>query len=252
MAPMHQYKEMVVNGTIPAEPFLAGEYLQYGVAYMGVKGGTLTMEIGSPIIYQGQICYPLSAHIRSLPFFSMFFKVKDVITSIYNPVGSYSYRYHITQREGDYRAEKTIELDYANKRAVYSRQTGANGPHVREIDGFLNDSLSVFYDMRRQGFNNGMLRIPVISGKKVYDLKVELQGRETLNTMLGKKDTLRIKPFVLKEGEFKDKGNLVMWITDDAYRIPVLVEIEVVFGKITATLESVRLPKYSPPTEGAR
>jgi hypothetical protein len=41
-------------------------------------------------------------------------------------------------------------------------------------------------------------------------------------------------------GLFLNEGNIRVWLTDDAARVPVLMKAKVVIGSVTATLASVR------------
>ena len=43
-------------------------------------------------------------------------------------------------------------------------------------------------------------------------------------------DVLRIEPLLKGEGIFKQKGRLLVWVTDDEYKIPVQMTSEVAVG----------------------
>jgi hypothetical protein len=48
-----------------------------------------------------------------------------------------------------------------------------------------------------------------------------------------------IKPLMKSEGIFYRKGDIIIWLTDDMKRIPVMVQTKVKIGHITATLVRV-------------
>ncbi len=239
------YSELAVRGELPQNPFVLGEELVYSISYMGISGGELKLQIKDVTIYDESLCYIITASIKSNSTFSLFFKVDDYVESIYDVIGGFSRRYYIKQEEGKYENEKSILLDYQNNKAGFHSQ-GKDDKEVKIVERYLQDSLSVFYEIRKRDFEKqDLYEIAVISGKKEYDLKVELLGRKKLKTAIGTYNTFHVKPFLLKEGEFKDKGDLEVFITDDHRKIPVLMTLEVVFGNVRADLKSARIPSIN-------
>ena len=62
---------------------------------------------------------------------------------------------------------------------------------------------------------------------------------ETINTAAGKFKCLKVEPLLKGEGIFKQKGRLLVWMTDDEYKIPVQMTSEVAVGHITSELEKI-------------
>jgi hypothetical protein len=79
-------------------------------------------------------------------------------------------------------------------------------------------------------------RFSAVSGKKRYELKVVVHGRETLKTDFGKVQTVKVEPMLDGDGIFNSKGKIFIWFTDDDRRIPVLMECEIALGSIKARL----------------
>ena len=57
--------------------------------------------------------------------------------------------------------------------------------------------------------------------------------------LLGEFDTLRILAIMPFKGLFLNEGNIRVWVTNDAARIPVLMKAKVLIGSISATLTKV-------------
>ena len=62
-------------------------------------------------------------------------------------------------------------------------------------------------------------------------------GEERVTTPAGDFDCLVIEPEV-EEGIFGKAGRLVVWVTDDALKMPVLVKSKVSIGSFVAELVS--------------
>ena len=55
-----------------------------------------------------------------------------------------------------------------------------------------------------------------------------------------------MKPKLKFEGLFRQKGDIEIWLTDDARRIPVMMNGKVVIGSVTATLTQVEPQQLVP------
>jgi len=60
--------------------------------------------------------------------------------------------------------------------------------------------------------------------------------RETLETVLGARETVLVEPLLKFEGIFQQKGRVLVWLTHDAERIPVLMKSEIKIGSFVSTL----------------
>jgi hypothetical protein len=80
------------------------------------------------------------------------------------------------------------------------------------------------------------LSAKVFASRKSWDLEVRVLSRETLDTVLGRRETLVVEPLLKFEGIFQRKGRVIVWLTDDADRTPVRMQSEIVIGSFVSTL----------------
>jgi hypothetical protein len=64
--------------------------------------------------------------------------------------------------------------------------------------------------------------------------------RERVKVPAGVYDCGVIEPLLREAGLFKQEGRVTLWVSDDAYRLPIIVKSKVKVGSISAVLESVR------------
>ena len=62
-------------------------------------------------------------------------------------------------------------------------------------------------------------------------------GRDRVTTPAGAFNCVVIEPVLRAGGIFKNKGRLVIWLTDDERRMPVLMRSKVAIGSISVVLE---------------
>jgi hypothetical protein len=107
----------------------------------------------------------------------------------------------------------------------------------REIKNDSVDPLTAFY-LLREFRPEGPSRINIFDGsKKEFEVEASIQGRETVETPVGTFDTIIIKPSVISGGE--QKGEILIWLSDDERRIPVKVDVKILdtrIGTISAVL----------------
>ena len=218
---------------IPAvsQPFRAGESLRFSVNYGIINAGSAYLEVPQVREWNGRPVYALVARAESNRFFSGIYKVRTRIESLWDSSGHYSFHYQENRREGKHRAESEIVFDYAKQEARY--RDGQTFPIPPEVQ----DALSSFYYARTQALPlGGSVFFDYHASRKSVPLEVKVLGRERIETPAGKFQCVVIEPVLKAGGIFKNKGRLVIWLTDDERRMPVLMKSKVLIGSISATL----------------
>jgi len=223
----------------PAPPsvpsFFFGERLVYDISWGGIKvgEGVLQSEAGEPL--NGREVFRIRSTATSNNFLSYIFPVKDRIESVIDANGLYPYKITVDQKHGFRQRYKEIQFDQDGHTAVLL----SKGKESRyEVPPQVQDILSCLYYFRTfpQLENGTSVFIDVHESKKNYKLEIKILGRETLKTALGTIPTVKVKAVVMFEGILWDKGDLYLWLTDDARHIPVRMNGKVAIGSVTATL----------------
>ena len=219
--------------TLPASPKAVrpGESLKFAVNYGFINAGLAYLEVSNGKEFHGRPVLNLLARAESNRFFSGIYKVRNRIESVWDSAGHYSLRYAENRREGKHRAQNEIVFDYAAQEARY--QDGSTFPIPPEVQ----DALSSFYYTRTQALPlGGSLYFDYHASRKSVPLEVKVLGREQVETPAGKFHCVVIEPVLKAGGIFKNSGRLVIWLTDDERRMPVLMKSKVLVGSISATL----------------
>lgn len=222
---------------LPASPhpFRAGEALRFEVQYGPIHAGSAYLEVPEVRDYQGHTVFHLLARAESNSFFSKFYKVRNRIDSFWDTTGRFSRRYSEDRHEGGHHYHDAMEFDFDRMEARYENgQTFPIPPQVQ-------DALSSFYYTRYQPLPlGGSIVFDYHASKKSAPLLVRIIGRERVETPAGKFNCVAIEPMLKAGGIFKNTGRLVIWITDDERRMPVLMKSKVTVGSISVVLVDVR------------
>jgi hypothetical protein len=82
--------------------------------------------------------------------------------------------------------------------------------------------------------------IPVSDGGRVFRVQARVRGRERLSTRLGQVMAWRVEPVIIGDTGEMGARKLTVWLSDDAQKLPLLMEAEMPVGTFTLTLRSAR------------
>ena len=226
--------------TLPFEP---GERLDYDVTWSIFPAGTVSTILQS----EGQgsnDTYTVTTTARSQGFVSLLFDVQNEFRSFFNPRTLCSERISKKISEGRRHKETEIVFDSKRKLAILEERD-LTRPHEplkhaeNDIPDCVEDVVTAFYYLRRQDFQIGKpLRMPVNDGSKTYDVTLDVQAREGIQTPLGNRTAIRVEPKVFS-GLFKRKGRMLVWFSDDNQRLPLRIRFVIAVGTITANIKAV-------------
>ncbi len=219
--------------SINNKAFRSGEKLYFDIDYGFITVGKAELSIPEADSIFNRKVYHVISIAKSMPFFDMFFKVRDRYESFIDSIGIFSWRFEQHVREGKYKRDYGAFLNQIDEVAISDT--------VRtKIPRYTQDIISAFYFTRTvdfSGFTKGnSIKLFNFFGNKVYPLKVVFRGKETIETDAGEFRCIVIEPLVTEGGLFKNEGRILIWLTDDDAKMPVLVKSKVLIGSITAEL----------------
>ena len=104
------------------------------------------------------------------------------------------------------------------------------------------DPLSALYVMRTLPLKPGQTTtVPFANNGKNYRLRLSVAGREQVRTGLGQLPALKITPQILEEdGRPATTRTLTLWMSDDARRLPLRMEVDLPVGSFALSLASAK------------
>jgi hypothetical protein len=226
-------------------PFKSGERFTYEISWSRlIQAGTAIMEIREESRSDGKQAYRIVSHAYSGEFLSKFYKVSDTIESTVavdeKTSRIYSLSYHMDQHHGKRIKKRDMTFDRA-KGTVLIQEEGQQ--RVYSIPENVQDALSSLYYVRAEkSFIQGKpLFVNVHEDGKTWAVEVQTLGRERLDTAFGELNTIKVRTYPRYEGVFQNKGEITIWLTDDARKIPVLMKSTISIGSIVATLVDLRI-----------
>lgn len=213
--------------------FKEGEKLTFDVKYGFVTAGIATMEIPEIKKISGRNAYHVTFEVNTVPSFDWVYKVRDRYETYLDVEGIFPWRFEQHIREGSYSRDFSAFFDQRKGKAKTSE-----GEY--DLPRYTHDIVSALYFARTLDYSNmkvdDRIHLQNFYKDKVYDLDVKYLGRETISVEAGKFDCIIVEPLVKEGGLFKSEGSIVVWLTNDALKIPIKVKTKVVIGSIDAEL----------------
>jgi hypothetical protein len=225
------------DSVLPAieRPFGPGESLRFSVQYGFIKAGSAWLEVPEVVDWNGHPSWRLVARAESNGFFDKMYKVRNRIESVWDQEHRFSWRYFEDRHEGHYTANDTLWFDPDAREVRY--KDGRTYP----IPPDAQDALSAFYFTRFQALPlGGSITFDYHASRKSLPLEVKVLGRQKIKTPAGRFNCVVIEPVLNAGGIFKNKGRLVIWLTDDSRRMPVMMRSKVLIGSISVVLQEAK------------
>lgn len=231
-------------------PFKVGEEVVLSATYLGMEAGKIAIGVDDFKKLDGKKQYHFYAFGKTSSMFSMFYKVRNKIESLWDPelrkprslafdVAETKQKYKIRvyfdwlKRKGEY-----LEEGWSKKKDDYTVKKKWDLPKSSQ------DIVSVAFYVRTLPLLVGEeYKVKVMEEDKLIDVYLRVDRKEILKTKIGKLNTLVLKPRFFTKGKFKQVGDISVWLTDDAFRQVVRIESKIKIGTVVAKLHSLKRPE---------
>jgi hypothetical protein len=218
-----------------AWPFQIGERLTYDVSFTGITAGQASLEVVNDTVLNNNHQLHIRFNARTTFPVSSIYTINDQVDTWLDSKYLYTKKLTKNIREGNYKNDSYTIIDYDQSIAI------TNGDTVI-IDQFLRDSYSLFYFLRTIPLIIGeTIDFTAFDGKNITPFQVITKTKETINTMAGTFPCLVVKPF--REGTtlLKNKGDMMIWFSDDKIRLPIQIKIKLKYGSMLLKLKDINL-----------
>lgn len=217
-------------------PFAVGEKLSYSAKLGMLTLGSGTLEVAAVDTVRGVESFRFRFRLQGK---TMFYSLDDVLESWAGTSDLSSRRFHQDFRENDKAIKRQYEI-YPD--SGFYRENGREKMMPTPAEPL--DDAAFFYFVRLT---------PLQVGKKyTYDryfrkdknpVTIEVLKREKMELPDGSKvQCLVLHPTIDTKGLFSKRSETMIWLTDDARRLPVQIRSKFPFGTITLRLKAMALP----------
>lgn len=225
--------------TVAGGPMLrAGENLEYAVniAKLNSTIANIKVAVVDENNLGGNIVWHLQAFAHTENPYRMVFELDDQFDSYSEPtvLASFQYEMHLNERGQ--------KLDSVQRLLSSTKEFAPQGmPGARVLPG-TRDPLGMLQYLRTVDWSKtSEVRSPVYDGRKLYDVRAVLIGKsETVTVPAGKYSTTKIEIHVIDNGTEMKDAHFLLYLSDDAGHMPVLMEAVLPIATARVELTKVR------------
>ena len=235
-------------------PFIEGEEITYDAVYnwkfIWVNAGKVSFNVKKARIGNKDSYHFISTG-KSLATYDWFYKVRDYFHT-YTKSNNLSPLYFERKTiEGDYSAHNKYKFNYSDS-LIYSQIENTKRLYSEDTIKLLPrtyDVLSGVYFTRGLDFSkckiNDTIPIRMIIDNEIYNLYIRYLGKEILKTRDNRTfRTIKFSALLVEGTIFKEGEDMLVWVTDDKNKVPILIEAKILVGSVKAILTGTKNLKH--------
>ncbi len=184
----------------------------------------------------------ITASADTIGAVNMLFPVEDRFQSVFDTKTGCSVSFDKQIIEGRRKINSDLSFNYATGKQVQIEKNVVKGTVKQTetpIPACVTDSLSgIFYVASQRLAEGGSFSFPLGDAARTVAVTMKVLGHEEIQTPSGTYQTVRVQP-TADAGIVKNRGNILIWYTDDARHLPVQIRANLFWGTITFHLQSV-------------
>ena len=217
-----------------------GETLEYDIYWGAIRVGRSFISVTELVTISSRPAWHIISEAKSGSFIDNFYHVDDRNEAWMDASDLYSHGYYKRVSEGKFFANEWAVFDGPGKRFY-----GEKMNRKRQISAFegplekpVNDIFSAVYRLRAMVIEPGSKVEMDVNSRKNWRLAIKAGKREKIRTDYGKKKCILLEPMAGEEGLFVSKAGrrMLVWVTDDELKVPMMLRAEIFIGSVTAKL----------------
>lgn len=236
--------------------FVHGEEATFILHY---EWGMLDSDVGSATVrldsltFNGQKAYRCTMHGSTTRMYDFFFRVREDFQSWFTRDGLKPLKFFRHSQEGDYEAKNLYVYDWNAPEPViradlYTSKVGASNVDI-PLNPCTFDLPTLFYYARNMDFDiiepGRKYPMTFAIDEEVFNVYFILHGRETVKVPgIGTVRTIKFGAKLLEGEVFKGEADMIIWVSDDGNRLPVLFEAPLLIGTAKGRMTSYKNLKY--------
>jgi len=226
--------------------FQVGEKLDYTIRYGVINAGKATVKVAGLVSKNQRPTYHMVGTGRSVGMAEWFFKTRDRYETFIDSKAMVPWEFIRDVNEGGHIIKRHLVFNQYTQKVKDLKHPDKG---IFNYAPYAQDMLSSFYYARAHDTKNmkvgESLSFTMFLDHEQFPFALKLIDRKVIKTKFGKVKCLVLRPVLQKGRVFKDEESMTIYVTDDANKIPILIQSELLVGSIKIELsdyEGLRNP----------
>ncbi|MVM38910.1 DUF3108 domain-containing protein [Spirosoma sp. HMF3257] len=224
---------------VPNNSFGPGEHLEYRVHYGFINAAEAVVDV-SPTLYKvnDRPCYRVNVDGRTVGAFDLVTRIRDTWRSYIDTSAILPQKFYTSLQENKYRKEENITFNHETNTVKAEERTEKD---VFKVPDNVHDLISGYYFLRTIDFNKlssgQIIEVPAFYDDTIYNMKVRYRGKDVVKAKAGKINVIKLNPVLPSNQLFKDEEAIRIFVSDDANKVPIKVEVDFFVGSMVMDLK---------------
>jgi hypothetical protein len=229
----------------PAEaavPFKVGETLTYDVSWSSfLVAGSAVMKVSDRRPSDNATAYYIVVEGRPLPILARLYNLYYKMDSLLDTRTLLSQRGSLYSEEGKNHQLGTTRFDRTAKQAIFERKDTETVTSALVVPPETQDGLAFLYALRARTHKAGdRVTVPVADSGSLYTVSVAVAALEKIRVPLDEFSAWQLNASIVDAQGQPVWKNIVVWMTNDARRLPVKLQAELPVGQFVLALRDAR------------
>ncbi len=223
-------------------PFKVGETLTYDVSWLSyVTAGTAITTVKEKKPSFDSTAYYIVAEGRPTPLVSKLYSLYYKMDTLLDVFTLLPQRGSVYSEEGSRHRFKISRFDHAAHKVFFEYESSGKVTDTFTVPPYVQDALSAIYVLRAVPLEAGArTTMPVTDNGTNYKVQVDVGPAERLKTPFGEASAWKIKLALTEAGGKPVGRNIVLWMSNDARRLPMKLQAELPIGSFSLALRDVK------------
>jgi hypothetical protein len=223
-------------------PFKIGETLTYDVSWLSyLTAGTAVTTVKEKKSSFDSTAYYIVAEGRPTPIvaklYSLYYKM-DTLLDAYTLLPQ---RGSVYSEEGKRHRFKVSRFDHAAHKVFFEYESSGKVTDTFAVPPYVQDALSAIYVLRAVPVESGArITMPVTDSGTNYKVQVEVGPAERLKTPFAELPAWKFKLAVTDSSGKPVGRNILLWMSNDARRLPMKLQADLPIGSFNLTLRDAK------------
>jgi len=213
----------------------------YSLGFIWIKGGYCTLKTSRTNLYPNSDKMIMIAQSSNAA--DLVFKLRDTLISYHDKDLLKTYKFQRNAHEGGY--DKTFDYDFNYEKNISICKVQKYNEYkvvdtIQLIPEFY-DMMTLIKYLRNLDYTKlkegDIIPIKAIIDREIHKLYIRYRRKETQKVKGIKYRCFLFTPVLLKGSVFRGGEDMKIWITDDKYKLPILVEAKVLVGSLKGELQ---------------
>jgi hypothetical protein len=205
-------------------------YYNMGAIWVGAGYATFNTTLED---LNGRKVYHVVGDGKTMKSYEWFYKVRDKYETYIDVETMLPAKFIRNVDEGGFKIHNNVTFNQNIGQAI-----STNG--VYKVPKCIQDVLSAIYYARNIDYSKykpgDKIPFSMFLDDQVYNLYIRYIGKERVTTKYGTFNAIKISPLLIEGTIFKGGEKMMVWVSDDANRIPVRVDSPILVGSIKVDL----------------